>query len=328
MFKPVLTAVAVCLCTGFLSSRAAGKEAFPAHTHWILSVNVKGAHASPLMCFLADKIDTKKRTEADHKLAAVKAAFGIDLLNDIDRFVIAGNGDAKKWGVAYIYGRFDTQRLTTVLAGAKNYSSANHNGIAVQSWLDETDNKQKCLAFVNPNLALLSNTADALLDALDTLSGKKPGLPPDSPLNGASDCTGQSLLTLHAFDLAAIVGSTPKAEIFKQADALRLCIDTPDDHLLRLALSVTADMETTAQQIQQAFQGIQAIAMLRAAEAPEPAAIASQTKITCQGRSVGATILLSKDMLEGALRARAERLAAKNATRAATITQPAVPPAN
>lgn len=319
MFKRMSLAIAVAGAQ-LVVARAAELKDFPAQTHWVLTVDVKAAQASPLINYVVDKMDAKKRQEATAKLAAVKALFGVDLINDIDQLVIAGNGDAEKGGVAYVYGRFDAQRLTTILAGAKNYASADHNGVAVQSWLDEKDNKQKCLAFAKPGLAVLSNTPGAITDALDVLAGTKAGLTAGSPLSGAFERQAQNLLTVHAYGLSSIVGAAPKAEALKQAEALSLFVSTPDAESFSASMAVTATSEATALQIQQALMGIQAIALLRSAEAPEPAALASMAKIACQNRTVSVTLAVPKALIESSLRAREAREAAKAATAAPAQT--------
>lgn len=304
MFKRTLTAASLLVCALAFSSYAAELKDFPAQTRWVLTMDVKAVQNSPLLNDLVGQMDTNEVRKAKGKLAAVKAMFGVDLLKDIDHLVIAGNGDTEKGGVAYVYGNFDAQRLTTILAGAKDYASADHSGVAVQSWLDEKDNKRKHMVFFSPGLALLSNAQNVLTDALDVLSGKTPGLAAESPLSGAFVRNGQNLLTLHACGLSSIVGAVPKAEALKQAEALSLHVSTSGAESVDVTLSVTATSEATAQQIQQALLGIQAIALLRAAEAPEPAAFASQAKITCQNRTVGLTMALSKSLMESALRAR------------------------
>lgn len=123
---------------------------FSDQTRWVLTLDLRAAHASPMLAFAADQIDAAKRQEAERKLAAVEAMFGVNLKKDIDHIVIAGNGDASKGGVAYVYGRFDAQRLTTILAGASEYSTSNHHGTVVQRWRDDSDKKKKCMAFAKP----------------------------------------------------------------------------------------------------------------------------------------------------------------------------------
>ena len=283
---------------------------FSDQTRWVLTLDLRAAHASPMLAFAADQIDAAKRQEAERKLAAVEAMFGVNLKKDIDHIVIAGNGDASKGGVAYVYGRFDAQRLTTILAGASEYSTSNHHG---QRWRDDSDKKKKCMAFAKPGLALFADQAEPLAQALDVLAARRPGLPADTPLRAAFTPSAGDVLTLHATGLSEIVGAQPNAQALRQATALSLRIGTPDAETLKAALAVTATDNQTAQQVYQALMGIRALAMLRAAEEPETAALATQIGITCDGSAVQVAFGISKTQLQTALQNRKARLAAQPA---------------
>ena len=317
MFMRMTITACLLFCFAASYSRAAELKDFPSQTHWILSVDMKAAQASPIMKFIVDKLDADKRQEAERKLAAARAVFGIDLLKDIDNLVIAGNGDAEKGGVAYVYGQFDVPRLTAIIGGSQKFESVDHHGISILSWVDEKDNKAKCLAFAKPGLMMLSNTRNTLADAVDVVAGNKPGLDPSSPLSKAFVRSNQDLLSLNAFGIASIVGAAPKAEALRRAESLSLNIRTPDSDSLTADLQVTATSEQTATQIHQALLGVQAIALLRAAEAPEPAALASQAKVVCNSRTVGVTLNLPKNLIENTIRARAAKPAAGPAQPAA-----------
>ncbi|HRR33711.1 MAG TPA: hypothetical protein P5026_06415 [Kiritimatiellia bacterium] len=286
---------------------------FSDQTRWVLTLDMQAAHASPMLAFVADQIDTAKRQEAERKLAAIEAMFGVNLKKDIDHIVIAGNGDASKGGVAYVYGRFDTQRLTTILAGADDYSTSNHHGTVIQRWHDNSDKKKKCAAFAKPGLALFSDQVEPLAQALDVLGARRPSLPADTPLRAAFTPSPGDVLTLHATGLSDIVGSQPNAQALRQAAALSLRIGTPDAETLKATLAVTAADEQTAQQVYQALMGIRALAMLRAAEEPETAALATQIGISCDGTTVQVDFGISKTQLHTALQNRKARLAAKPA---------------
>ncbi len=326
--KRVLRAACTFVLSVAFYSRAADIKEFPASTHWLLTVNVNAAQAAPLLQNLVEKADTNSLKKAQAKLASMKAMCGVDLLKDIDHVVIAGNGDAQKGGVAYVYGNFDVQRLTAILASTKNYTSSKHDDIAVQCWLDETDNKQKCLAFARPGLAMLSNTQSAITDALDVLAGKRPSLAADSPLRDAFTCDEHNLASLYVYDLSSIVGTSPKAEAFKQAEALSLCVRISDTTRISANMAITATSEETALQVQQALSGIQAIILLRAAESPEAAALASQAKITCQARTVNVALTLPQKLIEDAMRAHEMKKAAKRAHKTDTVSPPPDTPAN
>jgi hypothetical protein len=315
MFKhPLLLTFAFCsiVLTGTL--RAANLNEFPAETKWMLNLDMRAAQTSPMLNFVVEKMAPVKRQQAQTKLAAIKAMFGIDLIKDIDQLIIAGNGKAEQGGVAYVYGTFDAQRLSTILAASKGFASVQHGKFEVMGW---NDNGQKYLSFAKPNLALLSNSQTVLFEALDVFAGKTPGLDAGSVFKTSVARSGQDVLTLQAIDLPAIVGEQPKAQALKQAQALRLVIHASQPEELDAELAVTAASDDTAVQIRQALMGIQALAMLRAAEAPEGATLASLAKISGEGRNVNVTMALPKSAVETAMRQREARQAAKAAARAA-----------
>lgn len=322
--KKTLLILGAALCLPAWQTRAADLKDFPSQTRWVLSVDLKAAQASPLVSFIVDKMDADKRLEAQNKLAAIKAMFGVDLVKDIDHLIIAGNGNAEKGGVAYVYGNFDTQRLTTILAVSKDFASTDNNGFKMLSWVDDKDGKPKCLSFAKPGMAMLSNSQGALVDALDVLAGKKQGLAPDSPISDAFTRTPQTLFSVHAFDVAAIVGQAPQAEMLKQAQALSLSVQSVNADTLEAALSVTTATDETALQIHQAVMGIQALLLLQADAKPEQATLASLAQITSKGRVVGITLKLPKAVIEKTMNDRSARQAAVPA--AAPAPAPAAPP--
>ena len=322
--KRIVLAAGALLCLRTLPTQAADLKDLPSETKWVLNLDIKAVQASPLLNYVVDKVAPAKRQEAQAKIAAIKALFGIDLVKDIDQLIIAGNGNAEKGGVAYVYGTFDPQRLTTILAGSKNFTSTQCGSFTVLGW---NDGKQKYLSFAKPGLAMLSSSQTTLTDALDVLSGKKTGLASDSVFKSALSCSGQELLTLQAVDVPSIVGEQPKAQALRQAQALCLHVCAAQPETLSAELSVTAASDETALQVQQALMGIQALALLRSAEAPEPATLAALAKISSKGRTVGVTITLPKSVVESIVRQREERRAAKAAAQTAAAATSATAPA-
>jgi hypothetical protein len=308
MSKRIVLAASALFCAQALQLHAADLKDFPAQTHWILNVDLKAAQASPIVRYVVEQIEPQKKADAQAKLTAFKTVFGVDLLKDIDQLIIVGNGNAEKGGVAYIYGTFDAQRLTSIIAGCKNFASTECNGFSMLSWLDEKDNKSKCLSFAKPGLAVLSSSTAALTDALNAMAGKAPGLPPGSPLSGAFARSPQTVFSLHASDIASIVGQAPKAEMLRQAQTLALRVEAADANTIEASLSATAASDETALQLQQALRGIQALALLQADAKPELATLASLIQISGAGHGVGVTLKLPKSVIEKAVSARQARL--------------------
>mgnify|MGYP001415303793 CR=1 FL=1 len=315
MIRPlILTAGALALA---LSSSAAELRDLPASTKWVLNLNVKAAQGAPMVTYALDKVAPAKRREAQAKLAAIKALFGVDLLNDITELLIAGDGRAADGGVAYIYATLDTERLKTILAGNSTYTASDHLGFELMSWTDDADKKQKYGAFVRPDLTVMSDNKACVLRALEVLAGKRPALAADSPLKPAVVPAEGDILRLLAVDVPSVVGDQPKAQALRQAQSLSLRVNALQPETLTAALAVTASSNETAVQIRQALMGIQALALLRAAEAPEQATLASLIRIEGEGSTVSVSLNLPKSVIDEAVRQRAERLAAEAAARAA-----------
>ena len=319
MTKRLVFAAGALFCAQTWTIFAADLKDLPAQTKWVLSLDMKAAQASPMLNFVIDKIAPDKRKEAQAKLAAIKALFGVDLIKDIDSLVIAGNGSAQDGGVAYIYARLDTERLSTILAINSTFSSTDYSGFKLLSWLDDNDKKQKFCSFVKPGLTVISDKKECLLEALNVLAGNKSCLPADSALKQALSGT-DSVLTVMAMDVPSIMGEQPKAQALRQAQSLSLRVNASQPDVLSAALSVTATSNETAVQIRQALMGIQALALLRASEAPEQATLASLAKITGEGATVGLSLDLTKSVVEDAIRQREARQAAKAEAAAAAPT--------
>ena len=322
MFKRFLATAGALVCAQALMAGVASTKDLPADTKWVLRLDLQSAQASPLVTELVGKIAPAKRQQAQAKIAAFKALFGIDLLKDIQEVVVAGNGSADKGGAAYIYGSLDAARLTTILAGNATFSSSDYNGLKLLSWTDDNDKKQKFGSFIRPGLTVMSDKKEAVTAALDVLSGKVAGLAAGSSLKGAF-ANGGAFLTVVAEDVPSIIGEQPKGQALRQAQSLCLNISAPQPDLLSASLAVKASSDETAQQIRQALTGIQALALLRAAEAPEQATLAQLAKINGEGSSVSIALDLPKSAIENAIRQREAREAAKRAAAAAAAAVPA-----
>ncbi len=327
MTKRFLSAAGALFCAQALLAGLASPQDLPARTKWILSVDLQSAQASPLVSELTAKIAPAKRRDAQAKIQAFKALFGFDLLKDIREVVIAGSGSADKGGVAFIYANLDAERLTTILAGNATFTTTDYSGLKLLSWVDDSDKKQKFGSFVRPGLAVLSDRKEAVLEALDVLSGKAAGLSADSPLKAAFS-NGGAFLTVMAADVPSLVGEQPKAQALRQAQALCLHVSATQPDMLSASLAITASSDETALQIRQALLGIQALALLRSSEEPEQAAIAQLAKIGGAGASASMTLDLPKSMIENAISQHEAREAAKRAAAAAPAAAPAAPPAN
>ena len=179
----------------------------------------------------------------------------------------------------------------------------------IQRWHDKADKKTKHAAFAKPGLALFSDQAGPLVKALDVLAARRPSLPANTPLRAAfTPSPGDA--DPSRFGLGGYRGHTAHRPGLTSGQVAQLADRNAEREDLKTALAVTAADEQTAQQVYQALMGLRALAMLRAAEEPEAAGLASQIGITCEGSAVRMDFGITKAQLQTVLQNRKERLTA------------------
>ncbi len=284
-------------------------DTFVEQTKWVLALDLKAVYASPLLKFVAQQFDTGKQLQSEHQIETFDAMFGFNLKRDLNQVVISGTGNAEQGFVAYVYGRFDIQRIKMFLSRINGQISSNYHGVVIYDWHDEKEDDRRCLAFPREGLALFSNQIGPLTNALDVLKKQQTGLSPDTALSKAVQATQGDILSLQAVDISSIVGSAIKTPVLQQAQALLLRIREPDAQTMQASLLVSTQDEQTAIQIQQALTGFQALAFLRASQEPEAAILASQLVITRKTKDVQVNVKLPKAHLQELLQKRSARLA-------------------
>lgn len=298
------------LTLGCLTERVARALTFsdlPASTTWVLTADMRAANESSLVKLIAERIGEETRKQAERKLAAIEALFGVDLVKQIDYLAIAGDGDAKESGVVYIKAAFDEPRLATIVAGMAGYQALEHAGLKIHGWKEKSDGKSKYICFARPGLALFSERLSLVKRAVAVLAGEAVALDSHSSFAPAFQRSSESIISLYASGVAGIVGNNPQAAMFKQTDGLTLRVGTPDDESLCARLTLTAQSEDKAQQVHQALLGLQALALLRAADAPESATLAEQLRMEREGNDLGVRLALPKTLILEMLRSYQQR---------------------
>jgi len=266
---------------------------FPADAKWMLHLDLKALNASPMGRFARESLGA----EGQRRLAALKAMSGIDLTNDVDSVVVCGRGDTRAGGLLYAYGRFDIAKLTAIAGGGKAFQNKALGERSVLSWLDR--GKRTNLCFIDPTLAVMSQDEALIEEAVARIDGKKPGLGAGQGFANILAHNKNRFFAFQATDLAALAGTNPQFQLFKQAEALLLEIgQTSGANGLDCALALKTPNAETAQQMNQAAMGLQALVMLQAAQNPDAAALAQGVTVTLKDTYVTVNLKLSKETLE------------------------------
>ncbi len=268
---------------------------FPADTKLLLHLDMKQLANSKSGELLQGSMDDKSRRKAD----AFKAISGVDFMKDLDSLYIASSGGKKNTGVIYALGRFDVAKLTAILGGNDSFKSEPFGSRTILSWTDDEKTRHGC--FVNPGLAVVSDTMESLKRCLGLIDGQGDSLAAASPFAAIIPAKANRFVSLAAHDVDSFSGDNenPQLQMLKQAKSLVFAVDQAAagaaDLLLTAALS-TADTET-AQQMGMMMQGIQAMMMMQAAQNPEVAALAQNFKVETQDTKIRLSLKLTEDQL-------------------------------
>lgn len=305
-----LLVLAVCMATGV---RAQIKtQHFPADAKWVLHLDLKALNESPMGLFIRQSMDEN----AMRGMASLHAMSGINLTNDVDSLVVYGKGNAETGGVVYAYGRFDMQKLTTVAGAAKEFQNKAFGERSLLSWSDR--GKRTSLCFVDPTLVVLSQDERLVQEAVGIIDGKVAGMAKDGPFGKVLAHDKDRFFALQANNLAAFSGANPQLQMFKQAEAAMLEIgQMAGTNGLDCTLAIKAATPESAQQMNQAAMGLQALFQLQAAQNPEVAAVAQGVKVSLQDNYVTVNLKMTEEMLKKQVQARIEQSKVAQAERKA-----------
>ena len=263
----------------------------PENATWIAQLDAKALRKSATGALVLQLLDDG----ALRQIAAVQAATGLNLTNDIDTVVLFGNGNTQSNAVLSLYGRFDSARISTLLGAAKDFQNQALGNLSLLSW---TDNGQQVnLCFVDPTHAVLSRDKKAATEAV------KQAAAPAGAVNAAlqkvlTPAPGR-FLALQMNNVADFVADNQQLVILKSADALVLELMEADgsDAIEGAVMLKVGDVEQ-ATQLQQILLGLQALLTMQAKENPEIAALAQQIKVDCKEQFVRLNVRLPQQTLK------------------------------
>ena len=269
---------------------------FPAESSYLVHINVAQLAKSKTGALLKASMDEK----TNRKIDALGAMSDIDLMQDIDSIYFAGLGAQPDSGTLYATGRFDVNKLTTILGGNEGFSSEQYGKYKILNWSHEDTAYHGC--FVNPGLVVVSSDAGSTKKSLDLFDGKGAALQAESDLANVIAAKPNRFLALIASDMSGLPSENqpPQLQMFKQARGLSLFVDQSSADkadVLLSAVVTAADMES-AQQLGMMLQGFQAMMMMQAQQNPEVAALAQNFKIAPQDKQVKMSLLVNEAQLK------------------------------
>ncbi len=232
-------------------------------------------------------LEMSRTDEAQRKLAAFKAVFGFDLIADVHSLAAGG---ARPRGAVILLGRFDAERLVTLIRAAQGYEERRIDGYKIHSWIDEQKarkegpEKARMFGAHHPSGALiLSEQPTAVAKVLAVMDGSSPAtkwIPPPEAANAV---------------LIAVLGEGTIHDAKNPAlAALRTATLTVTESEGRLVAQLRAMFASAdpAEKIGQILTGLRALALLNAEKDPRGAALAAGSDIQTEGETLTVQIAL------------------------------------
>ena len=239
---------------------------------------------------------------ASRKLAALEVILGMDLRKDISGITAYGLSQGDKKSAAILTGNFDIERLTTLLAGADNYTLEIVAGYAIHSWdSKKKQGKRAYASLCDSGKIAFASDSETLVHALMVLDGKESNAVGIELMKIAAGKT----MIVAAFD-SPIPLEWPKAGALKMAQAGAFSIAENDDQVAIEFVLETTEKEK-AENICRVAEGMKAMAMLGADKNPQAADFAKMMVVEKQENAVAISLICPTEKVIKMMQAAADR---------------------
>jgi hypothetical protein len=280
---------------------------------WVLHVNCDALRPTAIGKHILAELE---KPEAQAKLSVFQNIFSFDLRTQLHGLTLYSAGSAPQDGVLIVYADFDADKLVTLAKAANDSQSSTHNGHTIYNWVDDKKKhhgEKRVYASIQGNRIIFGQREAAVSQALDVLDGSVPNLSTAKAfpqLGGAGDTTflaGEA----RKLDLSQ---SDPNAAIFRLSKSVRLQVGEVQQHLTG-ALTLEANDDDVANSMMAIAQGMIGLLKLQK-DKPEAGKFLQAIALKQDGASIVLTIDVPTDDVVNAMKASAERKAAKAAEKA------------
>ena len=259
------------LCTFLALSNLAwsaplNQSQVPADAKWLIHLDIDAFTRTQMWQLINQEIDENLQK----KINAITNLLGSDPTRDIYGATLYGIDANEENAVFMIYGRFDREKLISLLVLNEAYAESDYQGQKLYHWLDEKDNKHKVGIFAADDLIVISQSEKAVTAQVDLLSGQTKALADqdDAPLAKMVDAPEKAFLLLAADGLAELSRDIHHVAVLKNSKMMAALV-SEDDANMNLSVDLTAQSTEAAIQIENVLNGIKSFVELKHAEQPE-----------------------------------------------------------
>ncbi|MBN2374834.1 MAG: hypothetical protein JXD22_00430 [Sedimentisphaerales bacterium] len=257
---------AVLLLAASVRAEPLNPQLIPADAKWLVHVDFNKFAQSEIWALINQEISEKDRKKID----AVATLLGSDPTKDLFGVTLFGPDANEKNAVAIINGRFNREKLLSLLVLNDAYDESKYHGQTLYHWVDEKDNKAKVGFFATETLIVISQTETPVQAMVDLLAG-----PADSQSSEPTPLTSSlakapkdAIVVLAANGLSKFRRNDEQNVFLQNSKTIMLFAGETEGELF-LTASLTTDSPETALQIEQAVNGMKAFIALENSENPK-----------------------------------------------------------
>lgn len=296
------------MAAGAAMAGAAGAAPFnpadvPAEVKWFAHVDVDQFKTTQVGKAVLEQLTTE---EANRKFAALQAVLGFDPRGkDLFGLTVCGVGGRS---AAIVRGRFDTERLVTLLKANDGYQEMTQEGYAIHSWIDEgkakkqgPDKARMYGAFHASGAAVLSEQLDTVAHVLSVMDGKKAATAARPP-------AGPGATPVLVGVIEDLPGADPKNAALKLARGGSVVLGEAGGRVKGRITLDTVDA-ATASNLLKVAEGMKSALLLKSADDPRAATLAESASVLLEGTTVSVAMELPAEEIAKAIREEAAKKA-------------------
>jgi len=248
----------------------------PENAQWIIHLDMKRFHSTRISDLVnGDQINFF--TLVNQRMIKETS---INLINDISSITLYGMNQNKRNNVMCLSGNFNKGFILSRLEKAKGYRKDKLGKYTIHKWRDSA-----FCTFLSDHLLVSSlhpMKESALMDVLNTISGKRSNLMASPLISAINKMPRDAFLIAVADDISALDGDLPTSMILRKTGMVFFVAQEKNENL-KLNLKLNTDTPDTAKNIQQIVNGFVALARLKHSEEDDRWKIMENLKIKLLG---------------------------------------------
>jgi hypothetical protein len=255
----------------------------PASAKWVLHLDAEALGQTVFGRLVYGAV----RTQHQNKLDAITLFLGSDPTTDIYGLTLYGPDSNEANAVALIHGRFDREKLLSLLALNPDYAESAHGETTLYHWQEKMRGKPQTGTFAAVDLIVISQSQDAVKAALDVLAGQSQPLAEDagSSLAILTEWADGAFIAAAADGLSDLAAGNEHAAVLKNSQMMSIVADEVDGQM-RLFVHLEGKSDQAAQQIEQVARGMLAFAALKVQHDQELSALFEAIQLTRAERQI------------------------------------------